>query len=108
MTGQDIDYLIIEGGGPLRKIWDAQLEKRNIEIMHIMAEDWRHDLLFEREQRKGKIAKEKALFYAEKVIQNLAEKKIAALNVNAAEAIMIGVWGLKKLGWINNTNTLIR
>ena len=105
---EDVNYLIIEGGGPLRKIWDAHLEKRNIEVFHIMAEDWRKDILLEREQRKGKKAKEKAIVYAEKVIGKLSEKKARTINDDAAEAILIGFWGCIKQGWIKNHNAILR
>ncbi len=105
---EDVNFLIIEGGGPLRKIWDAHLEKRNIEVFHIMAEDWRKDILLEREQRKGKKAKEKAIFYAEKVINKLSEKKTGPLNNDTAEAILIGFWGCIKQGWIKNHETILR
>jgi len=105
---EDVNYLIIEGGGPLRKIWDAHLEKRNIEVFHIMAEDWRKDILLEREQRKGKKAKEKAIAYAEKVIDKLSEKKSGTVNDDAAEAILIGLWGCIQQGWINNHDAILR
>jgi hypothetical protein len=103
-----IDYLVMEGGGSLQKIWDASLEKMNIEVIHIMAEAWRKVLLLDREQRKGKMAKDKALMYALKIIDRLSEKKTASLNVNAAEAIMIGLWGINKLGWIKNPDHILR
>ncbi|MCF8364650.1 MAG: hypothetical protein K9H16_02630 [Bacteroidales bacterium] len=105
---EDIHYLIIEGGGSIRKIWDSHLDKRNIEVIHIMAEDWRQEILLERERRKGKQAKEKAIFYAEKVIQKLSHKKTQVLNDNTAEAILIGFWGAAKLGWLNNPGTILR
>lgn len=105
---EDIQYLVIEGGGPIRKIWDAQLEKRNIEVMHIMAEDWRKEILLEREQRKGKLAKEKAILYAGKIIQKLSDKKSGTLNDNTAEAILIGFWGSTKLGWIKKPGNYFR
>ena len=104
----EMDYIVIEGGGPLRKLWDAQLEKRNISVMHIMAEDWRSELLFDREQRKGKKAKEFAVRYAENFLTKTSAKKTNELNVNAAEAILIGIWAMKKLGWLNNFHDLIR
>lgn len=105
---EEIDYIVIEGGGPLRKIWDTRLEKRNISVMHIMAEDWRHDIMLEREQRKGVMAKEKALEYAGKFLRNQSVGKTGGLNIDAAEAILIGVWGMKKLGWINSTHEMFR
>jgi len=105
---EDVNYLIIEGGGPLRKIWDAHLERRNIEVFHIMAEDWRKDILLEREQQKGKKAKEKAIAYAEKVINKLSEKKSGSINDDAAEAILIGFWGSIRQGWIKNHEAILR
>lgn len=105
---EEIDYLIIEGGGPLRKIWDTILERRNIEVMHIMAEEWRQDILLEREQRKGKQAKTKAVEYAKKVIEERCEKKVSPPNTDAAEAILIGLWGMQKLGWIKNAAGILR
>lgn len=104
----EIDYLVIEGGGPLRKIWDQQLERKNITVMHIMAEDWRKELLFERERRKGKKAKAIAMLCADRFLKNRSAKKTSELNVNAAEAIMIGIYGMKKLGWIDNPQELFR
>ncbi len=105
---EEIDYLIIEGGGPLLKLWDAYLEKRNIEVVHIMAEEWRQGLLLEREQRRGKMAKEKALIYAGRIVDKLALKKSASLNIDAAEAILIGFWGMIRFGWIKNPGIILR
>ncbi len=105
---EDISYIVIEGGGPLLKIWDSYLEKRNIEVLHIMAEEWRHALLLTREQRKGSQAKEKALHYAGIIIQKISNQKIAPANDNAAEAILIGTWAMEKLGWINSAIALLR
>ena len=105
---ETISYLVMEGGGPLRKLWDAQLERKNIEVIHIMAENWRKELLLDREQRKGKLAKEKAMMYALKVVEQLSDKKTGTLNINAAESILIGLWCMQKLGWIKNAASVFR
>jgi hypothetical protein len=107
-TEDPVDYLIIEGGGPLVKIWDNVLIKRNIEVIHIMADEWRHELLFNREQRSGKQAKEMALRYARNVVDNMGLKKIAVVNNDAAEAILIGLYAMQKIGWINNASSYFR
>lgn len=104
----NIDYLVIEGGGPLLKIWDTQLQRRNITVMHIMAEDWRREIMLDREQRKGRKAKEKAQVYAGKFLQKQSVHKTGTLNIDAAEAILIGIWGMKNLGWIKNIAKLFR
>lgn len=105
---EGITHLIIEGGGPLRKIWDTFLERKNIEVIHCMAEDWRKDLLLQRERRKAKQAKARALYYAEKVIGKLSDNKLGTLNDNTAEAILIGLWGMKKLNWIDKPEDFLR
>jgi hypothetical protein len=105
---EDITYIVIEGGGPLLKLWDAYLEKRNIEVLHIMAEEWRHSLLLSREQRKGWQAKENAVRYAGIIIQKISNQKTVVTNNNAAEAILIGTWAMEKLGWINSAAALLR
>ncbi|MDD3130933.1 MAG: hypothetical protein PHN94_03835, partial [Bacteroidales bacterium] len=95
-------------GGPLLKLWDAYLEKRNIEVLHIMAEEWRRALLLSREQRKGAQAKENAVRYAGIIIQKISNQKTLVTNNNAAEAILIGTWAMEKLGWINSAAALLR
>jgi hypothetical protein len=105
---EDITYIVIEGGGPLLKLWDAYLEKRNIEVLHIMAEEWRRALLLSREQRKGAQAKENAVRYAGIIIQKISNQKTLVTNNNAAEAILIGTWAMEKLGWINSAAALLR
>ncbi|NCA87203.1 MAG: hypothetical protein EOM83_16850 [Clostridia bacterium] len=105
---EDITYIVIEGGGPLLKLWDAYLEKRNIEVLHIMAEEWRRVMLLDREQRKGSQAKEKALYYSGIIIQKISNQKTSPTNDNAAEAILIGTWAMEKLGWINSAAALLR
>lgn len=105
---ENITYIVIEGGGPLLKLWDAYLEKRNIEVLHIMAEEWRRALLLSREQRKGAQAKENAVRYAGIIIQKISNQKTVVTNNNAAEAILIGTWAMEKLGWINSAAALLR
>ncbi|MDD2632279.1 hypothetical protein EOM75_02730 [Candidatus Falkowbacteria bacterium] len=105
---ENITYIVIEGGGPLLKLWDAYLEKRNIEVLHIMAEEWRRALLLSREQRKGAQAKENAVRYAGIIIQKISNQKTLVTNNNAAEAILIGTWAMEKLGWINSAAALLR
>ncbi len=99
---------MIEGGGPLLKIWDSFLEKRNIQVIKAMADHWRRDLLLDREQRHAKSAKANAMVYARRVIEKLSDHKATSLNEDAAEAILIGLWASKKLGWISNVNAILR
>lgn len=105
---EDLTAVIIEGGGPLLKIWDAELNKRNLDVIRIMADHWRHEILYQREQRNKSDAKANAIFYASKVIDKLAVHGATSLDDNAAEAILIGLYGMQKLNWITSVGHLLR
>jgi hypothetical protein len=56
----ELTDLILEGGGDLAVIWQKQAARRQIAVQTISAEQWRADLLLDREQRRGLQAKDKA------------------------------------------------
>jgi hypothetical protein len=105
---EELSHLIIEGGGPLLKIWLAETERRNIGLITIMADEWRSNLLLEREQRKGSQAKMHAVHFAEKAIRHLCDHRATSLNNDAAEAVLIGIYGMQKLGWITDAQQYFR
>jgi len=105
---EELRYLVVEGGGPLAKIWTLEAERRNLEVVGVMAEEWRRIMMFDREQRKGTIAKSNALVYAYRVIDKLADHKATSLNYDAAESILIGLWGMMKVGWIKEVDWILR
>jgi len=105
---EDLAYVIIEGGGPLLKIWDAELKKRNLEVIKIMADIWRTELLYFREQQNRSDAKANAIVYAGRVIEKLSDRRATSLDDNSAEAILIGLYGMQRLNWINSVNQFLR
>ncbi|MBE0639280.1 MAG: hypothetical protein IH598_12245 [Bacteroidales bacterium] len=105
---EDLAYVIIEGGGPLLKIWDAELQRRNLEVIKIMADNWRSELLYYREQQNRSDAKSNAIIYAGKVIEKLSDHKATSLDNNAAEAILIGLYGMQRLNWIRSAGQYMR
>lgn len=105
---EELTHLVIEGGGPLLKIWDSFLVKRNLTVIKTMADDWRADLMLHREQRKAKAAKRNALMYAARAVEKLSDHKPTSIDEDTAEAILIGVWAMKKLGWIHRTDEILR
>jgi hypothetical protein len=105
---EDLAYVIIEGGGPLLKIWNAELEKRNLDVIRIMADHWRNELLYVREQKNRTDAKAHAIYYAARVIEKMADHKPTSLDNNAAEAVLIGLYGMQKLSWIDNAGDYLR
>ncbi len=99
-TIPDIAAIVIEGGGNLATVWEKEAERRNIVTIRIAAEEWRHVFLYSREQRCGTDSKRHAGELARKVIDWAQASRPTALRHDTAEAIMIGLWGLLHLGWL--------
>lgn len=94
----DLAYLIVEGGGPLAVIWARQAERRNISVRQIGAEAWRNDLLYPRLRRTGQQAKQSADTLARRVIDWSGIQRPTSLRHDAAEAVLIGLWGSLQVG----------
>ena len=99
-TIPDLAALVIEGGGNLARVWEQEADRRGITTIRIGAEEWRQTFLYGREQRTGIDAKRHAGEFARKVIEWAGASRPTSLRHDAAEAIMIGLWGLLHLGWL--------
>ncbi len=98
----DLKWLILEGGGPIADIWIHEAERRGIRTRRIAAEDWRNDLLYPCQQRNGDQAKGSADLMARRVIEWSRAARPTSLRHDAAEAILIGLWGLMDVGWLRS------
>lgn len=98
----NISILVIEGGGNLAEIWIKEAERHNIALYQINAESWRQAFLYKREQRSGKQAKKYAGILAKKVIEWSRTKRPTSLRHDTAEAILAGLWGVLKIGWLTD------
>lgn len=96
----DLTYLVLEGGGSLAQVWENRALARDIELLRISAEDWRADLLLSREQRNSSRAKQHAADLARQVIDWSGASRPTSLRHDAAEAILIGLWGVLQIGWL--------
>lgn len=94
--------LAIEGGGQVADIWVREAERRGLELMRVSAETWRGKLLLERHQRSGPEAKKWAGALARRVIQWSGSARPTSLRHDAAEAILIGLWAVLEMGWLNS------
>jgi hypothetical protein len=92
--------IVIEGGGILAMVWEKEADRRGIVRYRIGAEEWRQKFLYSREQRSGSEAKHHADEIARKVIEWSGTIRPTSLRHDAAEAIMIGLWGVLHLGWL--------
>jgi RNase H-fold protein (predicted Holliday junction resolvase) len=103
----ELRYLVVEGGGPLLKLWQQEAERKNIELIKTMAHQWRKEILYQREQRKGVQAKHNSINYAGRVIAKLSSTGVTSLTHDAAEAILIGLWAMHHIGWIKDTGRIL-
>ena len=96
----DLGWLVLEGGGSLADIWEREAERRQLRMRRISAEDWRQRLLYPREQEKGFQAKSSAVEMARRVIEWSGASRPTSLRHDAAEAILVGLWGVLTVGWL--------
>jgi hypothetical protein len=93
-------WLVLEGGGTLADIWCREAARRGIPVRQISAEVWRRQFLYPREQRRGVQAKDSASDLARHVIAWSQARRPTSLRNDAAEAILIGLWGALEVGWL--------
>lgn len=92
--------LLLEGGGPLAELWLTEAAKLSIHAEQIHAQQWREQLFYARQHRSGPQAKRQADGLARQVIEQFGDKKPTSLRHDTAEAILIGLYGLLQLGWL--------
>lgn len=96
----ELTWLVLEGGGQLADIWKREAERRHIWVRQISAEVWRQLFLLPRQQRSGSRAKASAGDMAKRVIAWSDARRPTSLRDDAAEAILIGLWGALDVGWL--------
>ena len=92
--------LVVEGGGQLAKPWQVEAEARGLAVQWVSAEEWRATFFYPRDRRTGEIAKKRADDLARRVIEWSGAKRPTSLRHDAAEAILIGLWGAIQAGWL--------
>lgn len=97
---RDLSLLVLEGGGPLADIWTREAIRRGIAVQRIGADQWRKDLFYLRQHRSGDQAKRSADPLARRVIDWSDAARPTSLRHDAAEAILIGLWGVLQIGWL--------
>jgi len=104
-----LEHIVIEGGGPLADIWQREAQKRGIRVMVTGAEAWRKALLYPRVRRTGTEAKQGAQELARRVIElSGTAPRPTSLRHDAAEAILIGLWGTMEVGWLSRLPDALR
>lgn len=98
----DPTYVVLEGGGPLTEHWSALSERHGARVQRVSAEEWRSVLLLPRDQRSGEQAKRVADAAARRVIEWSNAPRPTSLRHDAAEAILIGLWGVLHAAWLQS------
>lgn len=101
-------YLVLEGGGKLADIWEREAQRRYIDFLRIGAETWRQRLLLPREQRDRLKIKTFADGIAREIITWSGARHPTSLRPDAAEAILIGLWGVLTIGWLKEMPPSLR
>lgn len=102
----DLEWLVLEGGGRLAEIWEREARQRGIGVIRVSAEQWRREFLTPRQRAGSRLAKKSAGILARRVIQERGRAGPTALRHDAAEAVLVGLWGLGRVGWLAGaTNT---
>lgn len=97
-----VEHLVLEGGGTLAELWAKEGERRGIGVRTVDAETWRRALLYPRERRSGEEAKAAADTLARRVIEWSGAARPTSLRHDAAEAILVGLWGVLRVGWLRS------
>jgi hypothetical protein len=97
----DLARLVLEGGGPIADIWVLEAQRRGLSVTQISAEDWRGRLLRPRDQQRRNQSKSMADHLARRVIAWCGAPRPTSLRHDAAEAILIGLWGVLEAGWLD-------
>lgn len=101
-------WVVLEGGGTLADIWAREAARRHISVLHVEAKVWRQRLLLQREQRSGVLAKQHAGDLARRVIAWSEASRPTSLRHDAAEAILVGLWGVLEVGWLEEIPADVR
>jgi hypothetical protein len=100
--------MVLEGGGPIGEIWVREARRRGLLVRQISAEDWRARLFNPRDQQGRDRSKSSADVFARRVIEWSGAPRPTSLRHDAAEAVLIGLWGVLDAGWLDALPSQLR
>lgn len=102
MRGIDgLTDVVVEGGGQIADPWLREIDRRELRGTRVDAGVWREVLLLPRDRRSGVDAKEQADVVARRVIEWSGAARPTSLRHDAAEAVLVGLWGVLEAGWLD-------
>lgn len=105
---EHLSWVVIEGGGPLGDVWTKEAVRRDIPVLRTQAHAWRSVLLYDRERRSGSLAKQYADGLARRIIEWSGAAAPTSLRHDAAEAVLVGLWGVLEVGWLTDVPSALR
>lgn len=90
-------WVVLEGGGPLRDLWEKEARRRGLGVLVTQADQWRAEMLLPRQRRSGAEAKRHALAAAQRFAREVGAAPPTPLKPDAAEAVLLGRWAWKRL-----------
>ncbi len=96
----DLAWLVVEGGGALAGAWAREGGRRALTVRQTSAEEWRALFLLPREHGTGPQMKAVADRLARRVIDWADGPRPTSLRHDAAEAVLVGLWGTLVAGWV--------
>ena len=103
-----LTYVALEGGGVIADIWEREAERLAATVIRVSAEEWRAELLYPREQRSGAQAKQHADALARRAIAWSGAPSPTSLTHDAAEAVLVGLWAVVSIGWLDAIPPAVR
>lgn len=97
---EHLAWVVAEGGGPIAEVWERASQYRGVPMKLVHAEQWRPRFMYPREHRDSEGAKRHAMRMAREVISWSGLKGVGEIRHDAAEAIMVGLWGVIETGWL--------
>lgn len=97
-----LEYIVVEGGGSITNVWINAAQKLKITTIRTDAGEWRKELLYLKEHPNSQKAKESAIKLSRQIIDSSESPAYNTPTHDAAEAILIGKWGCKKVNWIQS------
>lgn len=103
-----LEHLVVEGGGPVADPWLREGQRRDLDVRQVHAGVWREALILSRDRRSGADAKQQADVLARRVIDWSGAPRPTSLRHDAAEAILLGLWGVVAVGWLAEVPASLR
>jgi len=104
-----LERVVVEGGGGgFAEPWLREAARRGLPSAQVDAGRWRERLLLPRDRRSGAAAKDQADTLARRVIAWSGAAAPTSLRHDAAEAILIGLWGVLEAGWLEGVPEEVR